>query len=103
MTAESALARAPGLAGTSREISAGDNMDSSEGPPRGARIAPERVKAELKSAGYAFVQGYGFLPTQYFLVFRPASSISPQRSDASQCPCPSDHAQPPRSRATKQM
>ena len=32
------------------------NMDSREGPPRSARIAPERVKAELKSAGYAFVQ-----------------------------------------------
>ena len=50
------------------------NMDSREGPPRSARIAPERVKAELKSAGYAFVQEHGFLPTQYFLVFRPARS-----------------------------
>ena len=50
------------------------NMDSSEGPPRSARIAPERVKAELKSAGYAFVREHGFLPTQYFLVFRPADS-----------------------------
>jgi len=50
------------------------NMDSREGPPRSARIAPERVKAELKSAGYAFVQEHGFLPAQYFLVFRPARS-----------------------------
>ncbi|OGA11861.1 MAG: hypothetical protein A3H33_16055 [Betaproteobacteria bacterium RIFCSPLOWO2_02_FULL_65_20] len=50
------------------------NMDSREGPPRSARIAPERVKAELNSAGYAFVQEHGFLPTQYFLVFRPARS-----------------------------
>ncbi|OGA52457.1 MAG: hypothetical protein A3F74_23200 [Betaproteobacteria bacterium RIFCSPLOWO2_12_FULL_62_58] len=49
-------------------------MDSREGPPRSARVAPERVKAELKNAGYAFVQEHGFLPTQYFLVFRPASS-----------------------------
>ena len=50
------------------------NLDSNEGPPRSARIAPERVKAELKSAGYALVQEHGFLPTQYFLVFRPAGS-----------------------------
>ncbi|OGA96516.1 MAG: hypothetical protein A3G27_17010 [Betaproteobacteria bacterium RIFCSPLOWO2_12_FULL_66_14] len=46
-------------------------LDSRDGPPRSARIAPERVKAELKSAGYAFVQEHGFLPNQYFLVFRP--------------------------------
>lgn len=50
------------------------NMDSREGAPRSARIAPERVKEELKSAGYAFVQEHGFLPAQYFLVFRPAGS-----------------------------
>ena len=50
------------------------NMDSREGPPRSARIAPERVKAELKSAGYAFVQEHVFLPAQYFLVFRPDRS-----------------------------
>lgn len=50
------------------------SMDSREGPPRSARIAPERVKAELKSAGYAFVREHGFLPAQYFLVFRPARS-----------------------------
>ncbi len=49
-------------------------MDSPDGPPKDARIAPERVKAELKSAGYAFVQEHGFLPTQYFLVFRPDRS-----------------------------
>ena len=50
------------------------SVDSREGAPRSARIAPERVKAELKSAGYALVQEHGFLPTQYFLVFRPAAS-----------------------------
>lgn len=29
-----------------------------------------RVQAELKSAGFALVQEHGFLPNQYFLVFR---------------------------------
>jgi cyclopropane fatty-acyl-phospholipid synthase-like methyltransferase len=45
-------------------------MDSPAGPPKSARVAPERVKAELKSAGYTVVQEHGFLPNQYFLVFR---------------------------------
>jgi len=45
-------------------------MNSTSGPPKSARIAPERVKAELKSAGYAVVQEHAFLPNQYFLVFR---------------------------------
>lgn len=43
--------------------------DSPVGPPRSARIAAERVKDELKRAGYAFVQAHDFLPNQYFLVF----------------------------------
>jgi predicted methyltransferase len=47
-------------------------MDSPAGPPRSARIAPERVAAELKAAGYSLSQEHGFLPRQYFLVFRPA-------------------------------
>ena len=47
-------------------------MDSPEGPPKAARIAPEQVKAELKRAGYALYREHGFLPNQYFLVFRPA-------------------------------
>jgi predicted methyltransferase len=46
-------------------------LDSPSGPPKSARIAPERVKAELASAGYALVEEHGFLPRQYFLVFRP--------------------------------
>jgi SAM-dependent methyltransferase len=46
-------------------------LDSPEGPPKAARIAPERVKAELARAGYALVEEHGFLPRQYFLVFRP--------------------------------
>jgi len=49
-------------------------MDSPEGPPKSARIAPDRVKAELKSAGYALAQEHSFLPNQYFLVFQPAKS-----------------------------
>jgi SAM-dependent methyltransferase len=45
-------------------------MDSPAGPPKSARVAPERVKAELESAGYTVVQEHAFLPNQYFLVFR---------------------------------
>ena len=47
-------------------------LDSKDGPPKSARIAPNRVKTELKSAGYALVQEHAFLPNQYFLVFQPA-------------------------------
>ena len=43
--------------------------DSPEGPPRSARIAPERVKAELARAGYRLSVEHGVLPRQYFLVF----------------------------------
>jgi len=49
-------------------------MDSPEGPPQSARIASERVKDELKRAGYTLAQEHEFLPNQYFLVFRPAGS-----------------------------
>lgn len=49
-------------------------MDSPEGPPKAARIAPGQVKAEMKKAGYALDREHGFLPNQYFLVFRPAGS-----------------------------
>lgn len=38
------------------------------------RIAPEQVTAELKRAGYTLDREHGFLPNQYFLVFRPAAS-----------------------------
>ena len=47
--------------------------DSPEGPPAAARIPPERVKAEMKKAGYVPIAEHGFLPRQYFLVFRGAS------------------------------
>ena len=45
-------------------------MDSPDGPPASARIAPERVKTEMKKAGYELAQEHAFLPNQYFLVFR---------------------------------
>jgi predicted methyltransferase len=47
-------------------------MDSPVGPPKAARVAPAQVKAELKQAGYVLDREHGFLPNQYFLVFRPA-------------------------------
>ena len=46
-------------------------MDSPEGPPKAARIAPEQVKTELQSAGYALKAEPAFLPNQYFLIFQP--------------------------------
>lgn len=46
-------------------------LDSPEGPPRAARVSPEQVKAELAQAGYVLQAEHGFLPYQYFLVFRP--------------------------------
>ncbi len=49
-------------------------MDSPDGPPRAARIAPEQVKTELQRAGYRLAEEHGFLPNQYFLVFQPGKS-----------------------------
>lgn len=46
-------------------------IDSPAGPPKAARIAPERVVAELKGAGYTLAKEHAFLPNQYFLVFQP--------------------------------
>jgi predicted methyltransferase len=48
-------------------------LDSPQGPPRAARVAPEKVKAEMKAAGHALAAEHHFLPYQYFLVFQPAS------------------------------
>ena len=48
-------------------------LDSPEGPPKAARIAPGRVISELKAAGYTLATQHRFLPNQYFLVFRPAT------------------------------
>jgi predicted methyltransferase len=44
-------------------------LDSPKGPPKNARVAPERVKAELTKAGYVLKNEHAFLPNQYFLVF----------------------------------
>jgi predicted methyltransferase len=46
-------------------------LESREGPPKAARVAPEKVKAELKAAGYSLAEEHGFLPNQYFLIFKP--------------------------------
>ncbi len=48
-------------------------MDSPEGPPKAARIAPQRVIAELNGAAYRLAKEHEFLPNQYFLVFQPQS------------------------------
>jgi ubiquinone/menaquinone biosynthesis C-methylase UbiE len=45
-------------------------MDAREGPPRAARVPPQRVISELESAGYALVSEHAFLPDQYFLIFK---------------------------------
>lgn len=47
-------------------------MDSPEGPPRAARIAPTEVREEMQRAGYALKEEFSFLPNQYFLVFTPS-------------------------------
>ena len=46
-------------------------LDAEIGPPPRARVAPERVKAELTAAGYRLAEEYSFLDNQYFLVFAP--------------------------------
>jgi predicted methyltransferase len=48
-------------------------LDSPRGPPVAARVAPDKVKAEMKAAGFALAAEHRFLPDQYFLIFRPAS------------------------------
>jgi predicted methyltransferase len=49
-------------------------LDSPVGPPVAARIAPGTVKQELANAGFRLSREHGFLPNQYFLVFRTAGS-----------------------------
>jgi FkbM family methyltransferase len=64
-------ALAPSLRPDARVAVIDFRLDSPDGPPKAARIAPDQVKAELTRAGYAFVEEHGFLPRQYFLVFAP--------------------------------
>lgn len=45
------------------------NAQAAMGPPRAARIAPERVVSEMSDAGYRLAQEHRFLPDQFFLVF----------------------------------
>jgi SAM-dependent methyltransferase len=45
--------------------------ESPVGPPPSSRIAASEVKAEMQRAGYVLATEHGFLPNQYFLVFRP--------------------------------
>jgi len=44
-------------------------LDAKNGPPREARLASARVKAEMAEAGYTLAEERDFLPEQYFLVF----------------------------------
>jgi SAM-dependent methyltransferase len=44
-------------------------LDAPMGPPKNARIAPERVVAELEGAGYTLGKDHPMLPHQYFLEF----------------------------------
>ena len=48
-------------------------MDAENGPPRAARIAPDKVRAEMAAAGFVPQATSGasldFLPEQYFLIF----------------------------------
>jgi SAM-dependent methyltransferase len=48
-------------------------MDAPTGPPKNARIAPDRVKAEMQNAVYVLGAEHAFLPNQYFLIFKPAT------------------------------
>jgi SAM-dependent methyltransferase len=49
-------------------------LDSPVGPPKRTRIPAATVKQELTRAGFALIEEHGFLPNQYFLVFRPATN-----------------------------
>jgi cyclopropane fatty-acyl-phospholipid synthase-like methyltransferase len=49
-------------------------LDSPQGPPVSARMAPEQVREEMARAGYRLVREHSFLPYQYFLVFEAVGS-----------------------------
>jgi predicted methyltransferase len=48
-------------------------LDTPAGPPKNARVAPDRVQAEMKNAGFVLAEEHAFLPNQYFLIFKPAT------------------------------
>ena len=45
--------------------------DAPMGPPKHSRIPADKVKAELKAAGYSLAVEHAFLPNHYFLSFKP--------------------------------
>ena len=45
--------------------------DAPMGPPKHSRIPADKVKAELKAAGYSLAVEHAFLPNHYFLIFKP--------------------------------
>jgi cyclopropane fatty-acyl-phospholipid synthase-like methyltransferase len=47
--------------------------DSPIGPPPGERLTVDEVKREMTQAGYVLSAQPGFLPNQYFLIFRPST------------------------------
>lgn len=49
-------------------------LDAPQGPPVSARLAPDRIRAEMKRAGYELAQEHEVLPHQYFLVFKATGS-----------------------------
>lgn len=44
-------------------------MDSPAGPPKSARLAPQKIRDELAGAGFTLREEHAFLPQQHFLVF----------------------------------
>ncbi|MBI2319293.1 MAG: class I SAM-dependent methyltransferase [Betaproteobacteria bacterium] len=49
-----------------------DHIDTPGGTLRSKRIAPRRIKDELRRAGYVVWREHAFLPMQYFVIFKPA-------------------------------
>lgn len=61
-------------------------LDSPQGPPKAARIAPEQVVKEMAAAGFAVAERHEFLPYQYFVVFRIDANSQPQPTSAAPKP-----------------
>jgi cyclopropane fatty-acyl-phospholipid synthase-like methyltransferase len=49
-------------------------LESPNGPPKSARVPPDKVKSELQRAGYRLSREHDFLPNQYFLEFQPGGA-----------------------------
>lgn len=48
-------------------------VDAPRGAPRHVRMAPEKIAAEMKEAGYRLVESFDFLPLKTYQVFEVAS------------------------------